>query len=231
MKKILIIGVSFDEQKMIERLDPSSGLGPLKVQTTASFGQPKIFWTQNPPDILVLRMPVDNSLETFYFKKIKNDLPPELPMLFISDNISSALMQMANFLKKVRILKTPLDEGGLQKTLQELLVNYPAQQIATRFPTEQPAIIRSELRPGEMSGVIRNLSATGAYIEVEENSLGLELHEIFTVQIEVAESKNYSFDCKVMWTKKTHEGLIGFGVAFINKEELLGSVIKFDKRA
>ena len=127
-------------------------------------------------------------------------------------------------------MKTPLDLEGLSKTLQELLVTYPARQAATRYPTAQAAVVRSELRPGEMQAMIRNLSSTGAYLEVEENSLGLELHEVFAVQIELGEGKSYSFDCKVMWTKKTQAGLIGFGVAFINKEELLGSVIKFEKR-
>ena len=230
MKKILIIGISLDEQKIIEANKPSQ-MGPISVETTASFGQPAIFWKTTPPSLLVVHLPQDQKLEAFFYKKIKTDLPPELPILFLTETISTALMQVANMMRKVRIMKTPIEEATLAKYLKELLLDFSSHQAAVRYPTDQPVVIRSVFKGGSLKGVIKNLSKSGAYIETALESVKLDVEDVVVIEVKVddaktSEPKIYNFDAKVVWRKSASATSIGYGVTFLDKEDMLSSILK-----
>ena len=211
---------------MIEGISVSSGGSDIKVETTASFGQSAGWWLSNPKDILILRLPVDAGLETYFFKKIKNDLPPTQSVIFLAPNVSPALMQVANLLKKVRIIKTPVDPSALWKCIEELTTEYPRRQGATRYATFQEGLVRSELKEGFMLILIKNISNTGAYFECHSNSLDLETYEVFRMEVTVSGFKKYEFDCKVVWLKKLANGDYGFGVSFVNIDESFVSAMR-----
>jgi len=231
-KKVMIVGVSFAEQQLIEEHMSSSGefgkqKEALEVTTSASFGQSATWWRENKPDVLILRTPSDPLLEAYFFTKIKADLPKELPILFICDSVSSSLMQLSAQLARVRILKMPLDATTIWKSIQELLIDFAGRQnIAHRFSTDQDVEITSPLRSGTLRGRLKNLSVTGGLIEIIDNTMGLEKDDLIEVVIEIKGVREYTFHFRVVWIRTETKTKINLGVSFANQGEVLDSLVK-----
>lgn len=227
MKKILIISVSMEEQQMIEATMKASGKEAFSIETTASFAQPAEWWSKNKIDILVIRLPEDQALQEYFFQRIRKELPKDLPLLFICETVSSSLMQLTNQLAKVRILKTPLESQILWRGLQELQLEFAGhQKAAHRYMTDQEVTISSDFREGKVVGRLKNLSVSGVYFEVDENILALKNDEIVRLHVLITNLREYMFDCKIVWVKDLGEGRLGFGGTFMDKNEVLNSLLK-----
>ena len=87
--KVLIISVSLEEQKMIEAVMAQYDPGSMDLKTSVTFSQPADWWKVHKPDLLLIRYPTDPIIEPQFAKKIKTDVPLDVPILFLTTQMSN----------------------------------------------------------------------------------------------------------------------------------------------
>lgn len=229
MKRILIISTSLDEEKKIQEAAQIHNPGAFKVETTASFSQDVNFWQTQAPDVLVLQIPQDPLLQGYFFTKLRKDVPTKQPMIVLCSMISAALMQLSTEYSKVRIFKTPVDGFSLHRALSDILQSFQSGKEAThpRYLTDLSVDVHSDFHDGMMKAHMKNLSLSGAYFETLDRDFPLAQGDLAKISILVGEpAKHYVFDFRVVWEKAIDNGQRGFGVTFVNKEEVYNQLLK-----
>jgi len=230
LKKVLIISPSSDEQKMIEEVAQHHNPGGLSVETTASFGQDSDWWLVNMPDALIVCLPDDDLLQGYYFTKLRRDMPRTQPIIFLCKTISAALMQISMNFGKVRMIKTPVEEFSLYRALIDLFREFePGQQQShPRYLTDQSVEILSDFRDGKIVARMKNLSMSGAYFESAQRDFELVAGDFVKMSVGIGQPpKQYVFDAKVVWVKPQQTpGVVGYGITFIDKEEVYNNLLK-----
>lgn len=229
MKKILIISTSLEEQDLIEEVAQQHSPGGFEIETTASFGQDLSFWLASPPEILVVNLPDDDLLQGYYFTKLRRDVQTSQAVIFLCSQISAPLMQLSTHFSKVRIVKTPAGSFTLYRHVVDLAQEYGdgKQQIHPRYMTDQVIEVSSDFRDGKTEATMKNLSKGGIYFEAKESDFKLAAGDLAKVSILLGNpSKQYVFDIKIVWARPQPNGEIGYGVAFIEKEEVYNNLLK-----
>lgn len=214
---------------MIEEVAQHHNPGGFSIETTASFAQDPDYWKTMPPDILVINLPDDDLLQGYYFTKIRKDLQKTQSMIFLCSNISAPLMQMSTMFSKVRMIKTPVGSFSLYRALVDLVQEYqPGQrQIHPRYLTDHPIEIQSDHFVGKMKAKMKNLSLGGAYFESAEKSFEMNTGDYIKLAIFIGQpQKQYVFDVKIVWRKPQQTGDTGYGVSFVDKEEVYNQLLK-----
>lgn len=212
-------------EEVVQSHDPSS----FSIESTGSFGQDASWWVQNCPDVLILNLPDDEILQGHFFSKMKKDVPRSLPVIFLCSAISASLMKMSHEFKRVRIIKSPASGFQLYRTITDCLIEYKegTAQSHPRYLTDQTISVFSDVKSGRMKAQMKNLSISGAFFETDETGLPLKNGELLRISILVGSQKEYVFDCKLVWQKPMNAaGLMGFGVAFVNKDEVYEALLK-----
>jgi hypothetical protein len=229
LKRILIISTSYDEQSKIEEVAQYHNPGGLVLETTASFAQDITFWTTQAPDVLILHLPDDSLIQGFFFTKLRKDVPPSQPVVFLCSTISAAVMQLSQQFSKVRMLKMPADGFALYRAVNDLLQKFKEgqKQIHPRYLTEQSVEVSSDHKIGKLAGQMKNLSLSGAYFESDGVDLVLESDDLVKLSILIGEpAKQYVFDVRIVWVKPQSSGSTGYGVTFVDKEEVYNNLLK-----
>jgi hypothetical protein len=233
LKSILIISTSLQEEKNLAEAAFRFGKTDLSINTTASFGQEMIWWIANRPDVLILNLPDDEVMQNYFFNKMKQSLPREIPLIILSTNIPSELMLLSSEFKKIRSLKAPVKADVLFKNAEEICKDYDPgkQQLHPRYLTDQNITISSDLKSGEIEAKMKNLSLTGAYVEFSEGQMQLNVDDLVKLRVGVSAAKDYFFDAKVVWIKelpaKDNVSLFfAMGLNFIDKEEVFENLFK-----
>lgn len=228
MKRILIISTSSAEQKMIEEVVQFHSPGSLTIETTGSFGQDITYWTTQAPDVLILQIPRDDLLQGYFFTKLRKDVPPQQPIIFLCDTISQNLMQLSMHFSKVRMLKSPVDGFALYRGLIDLLQDFQkGQQAHPRYLTDQTIEIHSDITNAKTTGIMKNLSMSGAYFESKLENFPLAAGDFVKMSVFLGTpAKQYIFDVRVVWCKPQESGMTGCGVTFVNKEEVYNHLLK-----
>lgn len=229
MKSVLIVSTSFTEQKMIEEVAQMHSPGSLQIETTASFGQDVTFWSMQAPDVLILSLPDDDLLQGYFLIKLRKDVPKTQPIIVLCPTISQSLMQLSMQFSKLRLFKTPVDGYILMRSVTDLTKKYKEgeTQAHPRYLTEQPVEVLSDVVDGRLPAVMKNLSLSGAY--VESNSRGLLVNEGDLVKISIYvgdQGRQYIFDVRVVWARPQKNGMTGYGITFVNKDEVYNSLLK-----
>ena len=214
---------------MIEGVSQHHNPGGFQIETTGSFGQDKSFWTERNYDVLIINLPDDGLLQGYFFTKMRTDLPKNQKMLILCNGISGPLMRLSQEFSRIRMLKTPVDDFVLYRSVIDLLQDYAKghQQIQPRYNTEQQLEFHSDLHSGKGLGVMKNLSMSGAYFESTSKEFAITAGDLIKLSILVGQpKKQYIFDVKVVWCKPLASGPIGYGVTFINKEEVYNNLLK-----
>ena len=201
----------------------------MSVEVTGSFGQDAAWWAQNHPDVLIITIPSDPFFQNFFLAKLKKDLPKDINVIALSDSISSDLMKLGDAFQKVRILKTPIEPFYLYRTIVDLTTEYQEGQIQIhpRYLTNQQIEINSESKKGKLTGLMKNLSAGGAYLESTSGDLELNTSDFARVRILIGDPvRHYDFDVRIVWVKRVLPNQRGFGVAFVNKDEVYNNLLK-----
>lgn len=229
MKKVLIISANTIEWDALTSVTKNAPTQELLVELTGSFGQDSLWWAQNKPDVLIITVPSDPFFQNFYLAKLKKDLPKDINVVALSDSISSDLMKLGEAFQKVRILKTPIEPFYLYRTIIDLTTEYKEgqTQIHPRYLTDQRVEINSETKQGKLTGMMKNLSVGGAYLETVDGDLELVPNDFAKVHILLGDSKkNYIFDVRIVWSKKIVLNQKGYGVAFVNKDEVYNNLLR-----
>jgi hypothetical protein len=229
LKRILIISTSYDEQSKIEEVAQYHNPGGLVLETTASFAQDITFWTTQSPDVLVLHLPDDDLVQGFFFTKLRKDVPPSQPIIFLCSQISAPVMQLSQQYSKVRMLKTPVDGFALYRAINDLMKKFKEgqRQVHPRYLTDQPIEVSSDQKTGKLQGFMKNLSLSGAYFESEGVDLVLESGDLVKLSILIGEpAKQYVFDVRIVWARPQASGATGYGVTFVDKEEVYNNLLK-----
>ncbi len=229
MKRVLIISTSLDEQHKIEEVAQFHNPGGLAVETTASFAQDITYWTTQAPDVLILELPEDDVLQAYFFTKLKKDVQASQPLIVLCKVISAPLMQLSNYFSKIRMLKTPVDGFALYRTLTDLTQEYkPGQQQAhPRYLTDQQIEVHSDFHNGHLKASMKNLSFSGAYFETEDKTFQVKTGDFLKLSIMMGPaSKQYVFDVRVVWSKVQESGATGYGVTFVDKEDVYNHLLK-----
>ena len=138
-------------------------------------------------------------------------------------------MQLSMHFSKVRMLKMPVDGFGLYRSVVDLLQEFKAgaRQAHPRYLTDQTVEIYSEIPNTKIRAVMKNLSLSGAYFETEETSFQMNSGDFFKLSILMGNpNKQYVFDIRVVWSRKKESGAIGYGVTFVDKEEVYNHLLK-----
>jgi hypothetical protein len=229
LKRVLIISTSLEEQNKIQGIAQYQNPGALAIETTASFGQDITYWTTQAPDVLILQMPDDDLLQSYFFTKLRKDVSKNQPMIILCSTISSSLMQLSTEFSKVRMLKTPVEGFALYRGLIDLLADYKQgqRQVHPRYLTDQKIEIHSDFFDGRMTGQMKNLSLSGAYFESEDKTFEVQVGDFIKLSIFIGQPpKQYVFDVRVVWRKDQNSGAAGFGVTFVDKEEVYNHLLK-----
>ncbi|MFN7455068.1 MAG: PilZ domain-containing protein [Pseudobdellovibrionaceae bacterium] len=229
MKKVLIISTSFDEQKKLEEVAFNHDRDGFSFETTASFGQEPSYWLPQPPALVIIQLPDDDLLQSYYFTKLRSSVPITQPLLFLCSQVTVPLMQLSQSFDRVRMMKTPIDGFALYRAVVDNTKDYEPgkQQIHPRYLTDQKVEILSDFHPGKISGVMKNLSLTGAYIEADQLSFPVEPENFIKVSALIGTSmRSFIFDARVVWKKKQDHGMTGFGVMFVNRDDVYDNLMK-----
>jgi len=231
LKRVLIISTSYDEQTKIEEVAQYHNPGGLVLETTATFAQDITYWTTQAPDVLILQLPDDDLTQGFFFTKLRKDVPPTQPIVFICSQISASLMQLSTQFSKVRMLKMPVDGFALYRAMNELLQKFKEgqKQIHPRYLTDQPVEIYSDQHQGKVQGAMKNLSLSGAYFESSETEFEMKVGDLIKLSIltgPTSSSKQYVFDVRIVWVKTQSTGATGYGVTFVDKDEVYNNLLK-----
>lgn len=215
---------------MLEKSLQSSIRQDLQFETTASFGQEPSWWVENGPDALIISLPPDDLMQGYYLNKLRNDVPRSLPVLLLSSTVSASLMQLSQIFMKVRMLKTPVDGAVMVRTVVEMVTNWGPgrEQTHPRYMTDQEIKITSESTPGNsLAARMKNLSLSGAYFESENRDSHFNPGDYIKLVVMTGEPlREHSFDARIVWIKPIHEQGRGFGVTFVNKEDVYNHLLK-----
>ncbi len=86
-----------------------------------------------------------------------------------------------------------------------------------RFFTQELAHVQVYGRMGNLVSKMKNVSTTGAFLELSQGEYVPQKGDIIHVTVHLHSiSKSRNFDAEVIW----HQGL-GFGIQFIKKDELV----------
>lgn len=230
MKKVLIISTSLNEQKAIEEVAKHHNPGGLSVETTASFGQDAAWWIVNAPSVLIINIPEDSLLQGYFFTKLRKDVPTTQPLILLCSQISAPLMQLSTTFSKVRMVKTPAQEFFLYRTLIDLVKEYEPerQQLQPRYLTNHPIEITSDFAKGKVVADMKNLSLSGAYFESNSTVFPMKPGDFVKISVLLGQSaRQYLFDAKVVWSRpQPTDGLMGYGVAFTDRESVYNNLLK-----
>lgn len=230
MKKVLIISTSLDEQKTIEEVAKHHNPDGLAIETTASFGQEAAWWIVNAPNVLVINIPEDDLLQGYFFTKLRKDIPTTQPLIILCSTISAPLMQLSQTFSKVRMIKTPYQGFFLYRTLIDLIKDYTPeqQQMQPRYLTNHPVEVLSDFAQGKVTADLKNLSLSGAYFESTSTEFPIKPGDFVKLSVALGQaSKQYLFDAKVVWSRPQAEvGVVGYGVAFMDREEVYNNLLK-----
>ena len=230
MKKILVVSTSTHEQAVIDEIAQHHNPGGLNVETTGSFAQEATWWTTNAPDLLIIDLPDDDLLQGYFFTKLRTDVPKTQSIIFLCSAISAPLMAMSQTFAKVRILKSPLADFALYRTVVDVMTEYAVgkQQVHPRYLTNQSIEILSDYLDGKLLGQMKNLSMGGAYFESNDENLSIKPGDLVKVSILIGHAqKQYVFDAKVVWSKVQKDPkTTGYGITFVDKEEVYNNLLK-----
>jgi hypothetical protein len=229
LKKVLIISTSFDEQKKLEEVAFHHDRDGFSFETTASFGQDPSYWISQPPALVIIQLPGDDILHTYYFAKLRSSVPTTQPLLFLCSEVTVPLMQLSQSFNRVRMMKAPVDGFALYRAVVDNTKEYEPgkQQVHPRYLTDQKVDILSDFHQGKIAGVMKNLSLTGAYIEAAQLAFPIEPENFIKVSALIGNShRSFVFDAKVVWKKKQDDGVMGFGVMFVNRDDVYENLMK-----
>ncbi len=92
---------------------------------------------------------------------------------------------------------------------------------AERFPTSEIAHIEIYGRMGKALARLKNLSTTGAFLELQNSGYVPKKGDLIRATVHLHQiGRSRVIDAEVIWTRG-----IGFGVCFVKKTELLSRMI------
>lgn len=229
MKRILLIANSFEEQEKLEDIVQHHSPGGFVFETTASFGQDAVYWLSQPPEVVVIELPDDDMLQVYYLNKLRSVVPKTQRIIILCPNVSGALIKLSQEFQRIRLMKAPVDSFMLYRALLDFTKTYEPgkQQLQPRYLTDQRVEVTSDWKQGKTEGRMKNLSLSGAYIEV--SSLGFEMVPKDFIKLSIfapTSAKFFVFDAKVVWSKSLPQGGHGFGVMFTNSEDVYNNLLK-----
>jgi hypothetical protein len=126
-------------------------------------------------------------------------------------------MQVSTFFQKTRTMKSPVTAFHLYRSVVEITTDYGdgKQQAHPRYLVDQTIYLIKAGQTTRMMAKMKNLSLSGAYLESTESPFPLTTAERIKLTIPVEGSKEYSFDCHVVWVKKIEGSRTGYGISFI----------------
>jgi hypothetical protein len=219
-----------EEQEGIEELARLERPGYLKIETTASFGQPGPYWATQSPDVLILKLPDDDLLQAYFFEKLRKDISPKQSLIVLCTTISAALMQLSTAYSKIRMIKTPVSGERLLQTIFEITQDYQEgkSQMHPRYLTDQSVELHSDFFEGKISAQMKNMSRSGAYFEIQHLDFELKPGDFLKLSIVSASaSKEYVFDIRIVWKKLLDPGAQGFGVTFVDEEQVYNHLLRY----
>lgn len=229
MKRVLIISTSLEEQSKIEEVAKFHNPGGLTIETTGSFAQDITYWTTQAPDVLILQIPDDDLLQGYFFTKLRKDVHAKQALILLCSAISQKLMQLSMHFSKVRMLKAPVDGFSLYRAVMDLSQDFQVTEgkaIHPRYLTDLPIEIVLEKTNSKRQAMMKNLSLSGAYFESSDPLVNLVPGDFCQLNIQIASKKQYTIDVKVVWSKPQKSGAQGYGVTFVNKEEVYNNLLK-----
>ncbi len=230
MKKVLIISTSFEQENQVKQVFEKAPEFPggISFETTSSFGQDIGWWSIQGPDLLILNLPDDPVLQGYFFTKLRRDVPPTQPMIITCSTITSSMLNLSMEFVKLRMLKAPVDSFTLYRTIVDILTEYKPgqQQIHPRYLTNQDIEVYSDFKQGRWNATMKNLSLSGVYFEMPSVEKNIQVGDLIKISVIGSQAKNTIFDGKVVWAKDKDDESTGFGVAFIDQNEVYNQLLK-----
>lgn len=200
-----------------------------EFETSASFGQAHEWFDQAGLSLIVLRLPEDEPLQTFFFMKLKKDVPKTMPLLLLSATITQPLLQLTHHFSKLRMLKLPVNPAFLYRAVLDITTEWEPgkQQVHPRYATEYEVEVRLPGDGARAPAMMKNMSLGGAFFELPDaGGLDLKPTDVVEISIRIPGADEYVFEARVVWLKPVAEGVTGYGCTFTDMDETLQSLLR-----
>jgi hypothetical protein len=98
--------------------------------------------------------------------------------------------------------------------------------MAKRYPTRELAHIEVYGRAESATVLMKNLSATGAYLEWEKSLLDFKVGDLIRMRIHLNSlNRSHSISAEIRWISENPEDQKGVGVQFIRSDEVISKLI------
>ena len=229
MKRVLIVSITFDELHLLKRVHQKSRPYDIGFECTASFGQDANWWLVNGPDVFILSLPEDPHLIRFYFDRLINVVPKDIPIIFLCESISPGIMQVAPLFKTSRVIKLPVNETFLYRAVLDLSADTISgkKQTEPRFITDLEIVVEVPKKQDASICRMKNISQGGLYFETRYANPNFQPGTDLRIQIELPNKKIYELNAKIAWMKKlATEDVHGFGCSFKEEHSITSEIIR-----
>lgn len=226
MGRVVLVSTSYKEQEELEEVYAAHKTNLFTFETTASFAQEASFWSA--VDVLILHVPEDPVIQAAFLARLREKLPSTLRVIIMTAQMNTPILQLSQSLQRVRILKLPVNGYVLYRTLIDVTTDYPPgqQQAHPRYLTDLSIQVSSDLKSLQAEARLKNLSIGGAYFETALTAPPFASGDLIRLSIVMPGNKRYEFDAKIVWRRSQESpGVLGYGCAFLNKEQVYDSLL------
>jgi hypothetical protein len=219
---VLIISTDLQDQtELLSIAQNHQEGGGFEFETTVSFGQEPSWWQDAKIGLLILDLPEENDLNEAFLRKLKNEVPRELPLIVVSSVVSDTLLELSQIFKKMRILKKPFQAALVYRAVLDTTAEWAPgrRQTQPRHSNYQTVLVSHKGAGQRGEALLRNLSVGGAYFEMEKNDLFLKPTDEITIEIELSGVSKYVFQARIIWSRPLSEGGVGYGCTFLDMDE------------
>jgi Tfp pilus assembly protein PilZ len=151
------------------------------------------------------------------------------PVLFISNDVLASDLNLLKNEKKPYFLESNYDDKILIDMVKKLVkLKETSQKKRLRYSTNQLVVVESLQKGIVIESNMYNLSNGGAYCEFDfVEDINVSIGDIVKLSVPVSYStKKHALNAKIVWTttQGNYSGRYGFGLKFINNEEVYRSL-------
>ncbi|MCB0392538.1 MAG: PilZ domain-containing protein [Bdellovibrionales bacterium] len=228
MLRILIHGLSIEStEKIRQKLEMH--LSNVHIYTSTDLEKTKDIVTEKSLKILIFESTNYTKNELNLFKDIRL-WGLSFSVLFICDNVTAIDLETLRKDNKPHFLNSEYDDKTLIGVVKKLMRTHNVpQQMSARYHTNQRVYVEAIQDGSGIDSSMYNLSKGGAYCEFDPlDEVKISVGDLVRLSVPLSDlSKNHALNAKVVWTTKKgrYSGRQGFGLKFINNDEVYRSLL------
>lgn len=228
MPRVLIHGSSMESVERIKR-KLEIHLRNADLLTSLDIDKSKDIVTEQAIALFIYEVENYTKKEVALFKDMRQ-WGLSFPVLFVCSNVLATDLELLKSENKPHFLEADFEDKKLLGIVNKLLrIRQIPQQMLQRYHTNQRVLIEAIQKGTSIDSSMYNLSKGGAYCEFDPvDDVNLSIGDLVRLSVPLTDlSKSHALSAKVVWmTKKgRYSGRNGFGLKFINNEEVYRALL------